>query len=116
MMGLRDRQSYFAIAVAGLIQHIDSAGYSVTFGDAYRDPRLHGDFGIKLGYGRQNSVHKLRMAIDLNLFKDGKYLSDTESHRQFGDWWESEYKEFDARWGGRWNDGNHYSFSVWGSA
>ena len=57
----------------------------------------------------------MRLAIDLNLFKDGEYLADTDSHRRLGEWWEVNYAEHDAAWGGRFADGNHYSFALWGS-
>jgi hypothetical protein len=43
--------------------------------------------------------------LDLNLFKDGKYLALTEDHKPLGEWWESQ----GGAWGGRFNDGNHYS-------
>lgn len=115
-MGLVERQQAFAQAAARLIQKAESLGFDVTLGDAYRDPLVHGEFGHKQGYGRARSVHKMRLAIDLNLFRDGEYLADTESHRQLGEWWESEYSHHDARWGGRFRDGNHYSFMIWGSA
>lgn len=126
-MGLRQRQSQFALAYAKLILRINgyeavpmqpdtfTPGYEVTLGDAYRDPRLHGDFGEKQGYGRSTSCHKLRMAGDLNLFYDGDYLATTTAHSEFGEWWESEFSDYKASWGGRFNDGNHYSFEVWGS-
>ena len=117
-MGLRQRQSEFALAAALLIQKADELGYEVTLGDAYRDPRVHGDFGVAGGYGRSSSVHKLRMAIDLNLFdRNGEYITDDRGHKHLGKWWEKTFKEFDAAWGGRFNgDFNHYSFRVWGSA
>ena len=105
---LRQKQSRFAVTVARLILEAERQGYEVTFGDAYRDPRLHGVVGVKKGYGSANSVHKVRLAIDLNLFRDGRFLSSTESHRKLGEWWEAQHP--DARWGGRFNDGNHYSF------
>ena len=57
--------------------------------------------------GVRNSVHGLGLAVDLNLFKDGQYLSMTDDHAQFGQWWEAQSP--DHRWGGRWGDGNHYS-------
>ena len=103
---LREQQSLFARKVASLILHAEYLGYEVTLGDAYRDPRLHGDFGKKAGYGSSNSFHKLRLAIDLNLFKNGKYLQGTEAHRTLGEWWEDQ----GGSWGGRFNDGNHYSW------
>ena len=91
--------------VADLIIYAYSMGYEITLGDAYRDPRLHGDMGIKKGYGSAKSFHKLRLAIDLNLFKDGKYLEGTSDHKPIGEWWES----IGGTWGGRFKDGNHYS-------
>lgn len=104
-MTLREKQSKFARMVAQLLTHAFDSGYEVTLGDAFRDPRLHGAVGVKLGYGAASSCHKLRLAIDLNLFKDGQFLEGTEAHRPLGEWWES----IGGSWGGRFNDGNHYS-------
>lgn len=86
----------------------------LTLGDGYRDPRLHGEFGTKLGYGASKSVHKLRLAMDLNLFVDGKYITDS-SHPMYiklGEYWETCHPL--ARWGGRFKDANHFSFEMWG--
>jgi len=107
-------QQEFTQACAKLILKAREMGYEVTFGDAYRDPRLHGEFGKVGGYGRANSMHKMRLALDLNLFKDGEYLSSSEAHRPLGEWWEAEFSQYNASWGGRFQDGNHYSFSLWG--
>ncbi|WP_216644731.1 M15 family metallopeptidase [Candidatus Thiodictyon syntrophicum] len=91
--------------IPGLIQHAIALGYEVTLGDAYRDPRVHGASGIKKGYGAAKSFHKRRLAIDLNLFRGGKYLDGTDAHRPLGEWWEAQ----GGTWGGRFRDGNHYS-------
>ena len=104
-MTLREKQSEFALMVVRLIQKADEMGYEVTLGDAYRDPRVHGEIGRKKGYSAANSFHKTRLAIDLNLFHNGKYLQNSEDHRPLGEWWES----IGGTWGGRWRDGNHYS-------
>jgi len=107
-MTLRQKQSLFARKVANLIIQAEAMGYEVTLGDAYRDPRVHGVMGEKKSYGAALSYHKNRLAIDINLFKDGKYLPDTESHRPLGEWWESQ----GGTWGGNFKqkDGNHYSW------
>lgn len=104
---LREKQSRFALLVAQLILQAHEMGYEVTLGDAYRDPRLHGVVGEKKGYGAANSFHKTRLAVDLNLFRDGKFLDTTDGHRPLGEWWES----MGGTWGGRFktSDGNHYS-------
>jgi len=107
-MTLGDKQKLFMHAVKNLIQHIHEQGYECTLGDGYRDPRVFGNKGESKGYGYKNSNHKIRLAIDLNLFKNGKYLTETEDHRPIGEYWENLNPY--ARWGGRFNDGNHYSF------
>lgn len=112
-MTLGDKQRLFAKLLPGLINQAHLMGYEVTLGDAYRDPRLHGTTGEKKGYGHRNSCHKIRLAFDLNLFKDGAYLQTTEDHRELGEWWEGLHHL--CRWGGRFNDGNHYSFEHEGS-
>lgn len=104
-MTLSQKQRKFTLMVAQLIQWAYANGYELTFGDAFRDTRLHGAFGVKAGYGAAKSVHKLRLAVDFNLFKDGQLLTDTESHRPLGEFWES----IGGAWGGRFKDGNHYS-------
>ena len=108
-MTLREKQSKFALMVAKLILKAYELGYELTLGDAYRDPRVFGAPGVKKGYGEANSFHKQRLAIDLNLFKDGEFLEGSESHRELGEFWES----IGGTWGGRFRikDGNHYSLS-----
>ena len=96
-MSLGTKQRKFTLMVADLIYWAYENGYEITFGDAYRDPRVD--------YGHKDSLHRKRLAIDLNLFKDGKYLVTTADHRPLGEYWESS----GGTWGGRFKDGNHYS-------
>ena len=91
------KQRRFTRMIGELIQYAYDEGYELTFGDAYRDPRVP--------YGHKKSLHKKRLAIDLNLFKDGKYLTRTSDHEPLGLYWES----IGGTWGGRFEDGNHYS-------
>jgi hypothetical protein len=106
-MTLRQKQSLFTLLVAQLIVQADALGYFVTFGECYRSPEEAARLA-KLGLGIKNSLHTKRLAIDLNLFsREGKYLSSTESHRPLGEWWERQHPL--CRWGGRFNDGGHYS-------
>ena len=102
---LRQKQSMFARLICELIPFIFNEGYEVTLGDAF----------AKSGHCK-NSNHYIRLAIDLNLFKDGKYLTDTESHKPFGEYWESLHPL--CAWGGRFSnpDGNHYSLKHNGRA
>ena len=107
-MTLGQKQRLFARLLGALLKEAHLRGYEVTLGDAYRDPRVHGAMGVRIGYGHPRSAHKLRLAIDLNLFRDGEYLATTEDHRPLGEWWEKQHEL--CRWGGRFGDGNHYSF------
>jgi len=88
-----------------LIEYAYAHGYELTFGDAFRDPRLHGAVGVKAGYGHKDSTHKQRLAVDFNLFKDGVYKTASEDYTELGEYWES----MGGSWGGRFKDGNHFS-------
>jgi hypothetical protein len=108
-MRLSDVQKEFTRDIASLITYAyDELGYELTFGDAYRAPAVHGDQGQKLvNYGEAWSAHKYRLAVDFNLFIDGDYQTSTAAHHQLGEYWESLNE--DNVWGGRFDDGNHYS-------
>lgn len=105
ILPLGKKQRAFTRMIGNLIVFAYSKGYELSLGDAYRDPRVFGDMGTTRGYGRASSNHKLRLAIDFNLFKDGKYLRATEDYIELGEYWES----IGGCWGGRFNDGNHFS-------
>lgn len=111
-MSLYTIQCEFTRLVPSLLEKAWELGFDVTLGDAYRDPRVHGPLGQKLGYGSKNSCHKLRLAIDLNLFKNGQFQEGSDAHLELGEWWERQHPL--ARWGGRFADGNHYSFEYEG--
>lgn len=83
--------------IAWLILYAEFRGYEVTLGDAYRDKRVT--------YGHPNSLHRNRLAVDLNIFKDGKYLENGDDYKDLGEYWEA----IGGAWGGRFGDGNHFS-------
>ena len=62
----------------------------------------------------QGSLHELCLAGHLELFDDGEYVSDTDTHRPLGEWWEAQHDL--CRWGGRFGDGCHYSITHGGKA
>ncbi|MFQ5452366.1 MAG: M15 family metallopeptidase [Candidatus Paceibacterota bacterium] len=96
-LSLREKQSEFVRKIAMLINYADINGYDLSFGDAYRDERVK--------YGSDRSLHRLRLAVDFNLFIDGVYSPKTEDYQKLGEYWES----IGGSWGGRFNDGNHFS-------
>lgn len=111
---LGQKQRRFSKNIAELITWIYDQGYEVTMGDAFRDSRVFGRMGQRKGYGQASSNHKIRLAQDLNLFKNGRYMTKTSDHAFIGEKWES--MGDDHVWGGRFNDGNHYSIRHNGRA
>lgn len=115
-MSLSKKQQRFTECVGKLIAHAYNLEYALTFGDAFRDKRVHGEFKTKKpgSYAAAASVHKLRLAIDLNLFVEGEYITTGEhvAYQQLGEFWEG--LDSDACWGGRFDDANHFSFTHWG--
>ena len=88
--------------------HILTQGNEFTEGDSYRDPRVHGQYGIKVSYAAAKSAHKRRLAADINLYIDGEYQTTTEAHRPYGEYFKALHP--DNIWGGDFHkpDGNHY--------
>jgi len=113
-MKLSDKQQQFTKAIGQLIDYAYSKGYGLTVGDAYRDSRVHGEMGKKKSYSAAYSVHKVRLAMDFNLFIDGEYIPNG-NHPAWVDL--SEYwvtLHGDAKSGIDWNDANHFSFEYGG--
>lgn len=113
-MTLGQTQRQFTQDIARLIDFAYESGYELTFGDAYRSPKAFGGMGEEGPYGRSRSAHKQRLAVDFNLFIDGHYRSDSIAHEPLGEFWEA-LREGNV-WGGRFNDGNHYSHRYNGIA
>lgn len=64
---------------------------------------------------KPDSLHFYGLAMDIDLYtKEGTYLDRTEDHTMFGEFWES--LDPNCRWGGRFGDGNHYSYAYKGKA
>lgn len=101
-MTLQNKQSRFVFLVGKLIDFAYNRKYAFTFGDAARmDEEGH----------KPNSFHYRRLAIDLNLFVNGKYKDKYCAEWQIlGDHWKS--LDIDCTWGGDFEglDYNHFSF------
>ena len=106
-MTLGEKQELFAELMAQHIVWLMIKGYRIRCGD----------FFAREGH-RAGSNHYEKLAADLNLTKDGKYLEDSIDHLASGTMWESRHEL--CRWGGNWDkddhpgepgedDGNHYS-------
>ncbi len=96
-MSLSKRQRIFTLMVADLIGYAYSRGYELTFGHAWRDRETQRRL-VELGLSKtMDSKHCQRLAVDFNLFIDGRYVTDKEAYRPLGEKWEA----LGGRWGGR---------------
>jgi len=95
---LSSKQMEFTKKVGLLINYATSIGYGLTFGDAF----------ATTGHCKK-SFHYRRLAVDFNLFVDGKYMTKTSDYEPLGLFWESLGSS--CSWGGRFKnpDGNHFS-------
>jgi hypothetical protein len=109
MMTLREQRCLFTLYVSRLIVKAREMGFECALGEVVRDARV-AQLNAKAGKGISNSLHLSGLAVDLHLYDStGKYLADTEAHRPLGEWWET--VDPNCRWGGRFRDGNHYSYT-----
>lgn len=113
-MTLLQKQIAFTRLIPRLIDHCFEKGFEVVLGEAYR-PQVTADAYAAQGIGIKNSLHRDKLAIDISLFKDGQLLTSTASYEPIGVFWESlGTLECPTKWGGRFNDGNHFSVSWQG--
>lgn len=113
-MNLLEQQSLFVKLVGQLIAWTYSQpGLTLTFGECYRTPE-QAALNAKNGKGISNSLHTQRLAIDLQLFKDGKYIDKSNLYEPLGTYWKSLHPL--CRWGGDFSkpDGNHFSMEWQG--
>lgn len=98
-MSLVAEQDKFTRDLVALLHYAHAHGYVVTLGEAWRTPEQQ---AIYVRTGRSmtpHSQHLKRLAIDLNLFRDGRLLASRDEIEPLGDFWES--LDPKNRWGGR---------------
>ena len=113
MSDLSDKQDRFLPLVAKLITFAYEKGYTVRAGEAWRSPE-QAALNAQHHTGITNSLHGLRLAIDLEAYRNGTWLKDTSDYQELGEYWKS--LGADCTWGGDFNsnpDGNHFSI-TWG--
>lgn len=108
LLKLGEKQRIFVWNQHLFVEFVYKTGYEMTDGESFRTAE-QAALNAKKGTGVAKSAHMWRLARDWNLFKDGVYLTDTASHRQFGTFWKTLHPL--NRWGGDFSkpDGNHYS-------
>lgn len=117
---LLERQMLFARSFPRLVDRIFESGLCCTYGEAWRPPEMVQIYAQR-GVGSGTSVHPLRLAMDVNLFRREPngvlvFLTTANDHRPFGEFWSGLSPL--CRWGGNFkrSDANHYSIEWEGRA
>jgi D-alanyl-D-alanine carboxypeptidase-like protein len=111
---LRERQALFSALLPRLLDKAFALGFDVSMGEVWRPPKMASIYA-SMGIGIANSLHTQRLAVDLNLWRDGTLLTRSEDYRDLGWYWKSLHEL--ARWGGDWkhrSDGAHFSITFAG--
>lgn len=111
-MDLSQKQQIFSSNVSLLLCKIfGTPGYTLTLGEAFRTAE-QAQIYAKEGKGIIDSLHCKRLALDINLFHNGIYLTKSEDYKLFGEYWKTLNPL--NRWGGDFHDrpdGNHYQMN-----
>jgi len=112
-MKLSEKQRKFTLMVADLILFVYSRNrkydYSLTFGETYRTIEQQTIYFLNGKSKVKYSKHQDRLAIDLNVFKDGEYTADPADYRWIGEEWE----KMGGRWGGSFDTFKDYNHFEW---
>jgi hypothetical protein len=135
MNDLGQLQREFSSCLSALYAKILADGFEFTLGEGYRTPEQAEINALRLidrksvasllgekfpslalaisnstSAGIKNSVHRDRLAQDLNLFKGGIWLTHSTDYAPFGAWWVKQHPQ--ARYGGDFSDFDHFSFEY----
>lgn len=102
-------QEEFSQSAALLIQKAAELGYGVTLGEAWRTPE-QAEWDAAHHTGVADSLHLQRLAIDLNLFKDGEFLTTPDAYVELGTWWKTLGPAY--RYGGDFGIKDYDHFSI----
>jgi len=103
---LLEKQQNFTVMLCQLLQWLHQSGYACTVGEAMRTKEQAAAYAAA-GQGLKNSLHCDRLAIDLNIFRGTRWITSSSELEPVGLYWES----LGGSWGGRFDDGNHFSVS-----
>lgn len=113
------RQKLFTGLKAQLVIYALAQGYELTEAEGsvlpHRDVEVAGKVIVARDrVHRHNSLHYSRLAIDFVLFVNNRHIADGghPAWKELGEYWESLHPL--ARWGGYFDDANHFSITFEG--
>jgi peptidoglycan L-alanyl-D-glutamate endopeptidase CwlK len=98
---LQALQNTFSANLSALINAIHVSGMTCSMGECYRTSEQQ-EIYIKQGKSKtNNSMHCLRLAVDINIFINGQLIAEAEKLAALGKYWRDLHPQ--NRWGGDWN-------------
>jgi hypothetical protein len=108
---LSEIQIIFSLNIATLIIELNKRGYQCTFGEVARTPEQQ-EIYVKTGKSKTMlSAHINRLAADINLFKDGVYLTEAKEYKVAAETWEALNENNVAGFSWGW-DANHFEMKM----
>lgn len=96
-MRLSEKQRKFTLLIARLIKWAYEEGYELTIGHVWRDTETQRRL-VDAGLSKtMKSAHLDRLAMDFNLYIDGKYTDNSEDYLKIG----LRAELIGLEWGGR---------------
>ena len=113
-MTLSEAQRLHVRMAGRLLVYLHTQGYEATWGQTLRT-QAEADANAAAGVGISKSLHLIGLAMDINLWRNGVYLTDSVDYQVLGTYWKSLHPL--CRWGGDFKDaqgrpkpdGNHFS-------
>jgi hypothetical protein len=107
-------QFLFARLLPRLLDYVRVLGLQASVGECYRPPETAKLYASQ-GRGSSNSLHTLKLAVDLQLFvlgNDGnyEYMKGRVGYEPLGEYWEK--LSISCAWGGRFAHADFNHFSV----
>ena len=111
-MSTREKQSIFLVNVAKLILYAHEVlKVELTGGELYRTEEQQAIY-LKSGKSKvERSLHQDRLAIDFNLFIDGKYITEPKEYRPLVQFWKELHPDNRAGFDWGW-DANHFEMKL----
>lgn len=108
-MTLQEQRCLFTMLMARFILWINLLPQHAVAANEVKRETAVADYNSSVGKGISHSLHLDGLAIDLLLYINGIYQTDSTKYKELGEYWKSLHPL--NRWGGDFAkpDGNHFS-------
>lgn len=112
LTALQRKQFAFSALLPHLLDCALAKGYDVQLGELWRPPEMAAIYKAR-GTGIKNSLHELRLAVDLILYRNGIKTEDRRDYEPLGRFWGKLSTLTDTCcWGGDFKRPDVFHFSL----